>query len=101
MQREQLNHWVHAKHIEQGKEPKIFVISCANLSSYLLAVEYKHKLEPIKGKNEPLHFDSLELVKAALHKMGVHTAYLRLHNVYDECGETGVAPYHDIELSIH
>ncbi len=101
MQREQLNYWLNAKHTEQRKEPKIYVISCANLSSYLLSVEYKKKLEPIRRNQEILHFGSLKLVKEALHKMGVHTAYLRVNNVYDECGGSGIAPYHDIELSIH
>ncbi|SON50567.1 DUF6482 family protein [Vibrio tapetis] len=101
MNREQLDHWLHAKHIDHTAEPKIYVISCANLTSYLLAVEYKHHLEPIRLKDEPVHYKSLDQVKEELHRLGVHNAYLRLHNVYDECGSPEMAPYHDIKLAIH
>jgi hypothetical protein len=76
------------------------VIGCSDLSQYLLAVEYKHKLEPIKVDDEPIHFDSLELVKEELLRLGVERAYLRLHNAYDEFGVGDGPLYHDVDLSL-
>ncbi|USD64883.1 DUF6482 family protein [Vibrio sp. SCSIO 43136] len=101
MRKEQFDHWLHAKHLEHEQDPKIFVISCADIGSYLLAVEFKHHLEPIRIEDEPIHFQSLEQVKDELHRLGVQSAYLRLHNAYDECGSNQAVGYHDIELSVH
>jgi hypothetical protein len=102
MQKAQLDRWIHGYHKDSYKSPKVFVIGCADISQYLLAVEYKHKLEPIKQDDEPVYFDSLERVKEELNKLGVERAYLRLHNAYDECGcEDEASRYCDIELKLH
>ncbi|MFM2588926.1 DUF6482 family protein [Vibrio sp. TBV020] len=100
MQKSQLDKWIHGYHKESYQPPKVFVIGCSDLSQYLLAVEYKHKLEPIKVDDEPIHFDSLELVKEELLRLGVERAYLRLHNAYDEFGAGDGPLYHDVELSL-
>lgn len=100
MQINQLDKWIHGHHKESYQSPKVYVIGCADLSQYLLAVEYKHQLEPVKINDEPVHFDSLELVKEELHRLGVEKAYLRLHNAYDECGSPEGAHYCDVELSL-
>jgi hypothetical protein len=101
MQINQLDHWLHGEHKKSYVAPKLYVISCADLSDYLLAVEYKHKLEPIRKDDEPVHYSSLEQVKEELVRMGVDSVYLRLHNTDDECGAPeGAAAYHDIELSL-
>lgn len=100
MQKIQLDKWIHGHHKDSYQPPKVFVIGCSDLSQYLLAVEYKHKLEPIKIDDEPIHFDSIEMVKEELLKLGVERAYLRLHNAYDECGAGGGPLYHDVELSL-
>lgn len=100
MQKIQLDKWIHGYHKENYQPPKVFVISCSDLSQYLLAVEYKHKIEPIKIDDEPVHFDSLELVKEELLRIGIERAYLRLHNAYDEFGSSDAPRYYDQELSL-
>ncbi|GEA51048.1 hypothetical protein VIN01S_18520 [Vibrio inusitatus NBRC 102082] len=80
--------------------PKVFVIGCADLSTYQLAVEFKHKLEPIREDDKPMSFASLEIVKEELIRLGLNSAYLRLHNAYDECGAPEDKLYCDIELSL-
>ncbi|GAL19607.1 hypothetical protein JCM19235_963 [Vibrio maritimus] len=101
MQKHQLDRWLHGHHKDSYKPPKVFVIGCADISHYLLAVEYKHKLEPIKEDDEPIHYESLDSVKEALTRLGVEKAYLRLHNAYDECGSAEMNRYCDIELNLH
>ncbi|MEF1289160.1 DUF6482 family protein [Vibrio sp. M260118] len=100
MQKSQLDKWIHGQHKDSYQPPKVFVIGCADLSQYLLAVEYKHKVEPVKIDDEPMHFDSLELVKEELVRLGVERAYLRLHNAYDECGAGDGPLYYDVEMSL-
>lgn len=100
MQRHQLDRWVHSQHKDNYQPPKVYVIGCADITHYLLAVEYKHKLEPIRLNDDPIHFSSLESVKEELLRLGISKAYLRLHNAYDECGSDDVTAYHDIELSL-
>lgn len=100
MQKVQLDKWIHGDHKESYQPPKVFVIGCSDVSQYLLAVEYKHKLEPIREGEEPLHFDSIEQVREALLKLGVERAYLRLHNTYDECGSGSGPRFHDVALSL-
>ncbi|WP_085343982.1 DUF6482 family protein [Vibrio sp. ArtGut-C1] len=100
MQKYQLDMWLHGPHKDTYKTPKVFVIGCSDVSDYLLAVEYKHQLEPIKDGEDPIHFGSLDLVKEELLRLGVDKAYLRLHNAYDECGTEEAASYCDIELSL-
>jgi len=100
MQKSQLDKWIHGHHKDSYQPPKVFVIGCSDLSQYLLAVEYKHKLEPIKINDDPVHFESLEQVKEELLRLGVERAYLRLHNAYDECGVGDGPLYHDVEMSL-
>ncbi len=78
----------------------MFVIGCSELNQYLLAVEYKHQVEPLKVKDEVMNFESLEQVKEALVRLGVERAYLRLQNAYDECGAPGSAMTCDVELPL-
>ena len=102
MQKIQLDHWLHADHARNQAPPKLYVISCEDLSDYLLAVEYKHKLEPVHKDGKPIHYSSLEQVKEELSRLGVTSVYLRLHNTDDECSSVGESvPYHDIEMSLN
>ncbi|MDA0149737.1 DUF6482 family protein [Vibrio sp. LaRot3] len=100
MKIKQLDMWIHGHHKQSYQPPKVFVISCSDLSRYLLAVEFKHKLEPIVLDDDPIYFESLDKVKDELLKLGVERAYLRLHNAYDECGSGDGPLYHDIEMSL-
>ncbi len=99
MQKHQLDMWLHG-HTRLLQNTEGFVIGCSDVSDYLLAVEYKHQLEPIKDGEDPIHFGSLDLVKEELLRLGIDKAYLRLHNAYDEFGSDGAASYCDIELSL-
>ena len=100
MQKSQLDRWIHGEHDADFIPPKVFVIGCSDLSQYLLAVEYKDQIEPIKKNDEPLHFDSLELVKEELIRLGVEQAFLRLHNAYDEFGGGDAPLYYDEVLPL-
>ncbi|GLT18141.1 hypothetical protein GCM10007938_19190 [Vibrio zhanjiangensis] len=100
MRKTQLDKWIHGHHKDNYQSPRVFVIGCSDLSHYLIAVEYKHKLEPIKENDQPIHFESLDLVRDALLKLGVEKAYLRLHSTDDECGAGDEAMYYDVELPL-
>jgi hypothetical protein len=100
MQRNQFTQWIHADIERHTEVPKVFVIGCADLSTYQLAVEFKHKLEPIREADKPVSYASLEMVKDELIRLGLDSAYLRLHNAYDECGAPDGNYYCDIELSL-
>ena len=100
MQKHQLDMWLHGEHKDSYQIPKVYVIGCSDISEYLLAVEYKHKLEPVKQDGEPLHFGSLDQVKEELLRLGFDKAYLRLHNAYDEFGNEPSQSYCDIELAL-
>ncbi|MDA9556807.1 DUF6482 family protein [Vibrio sp.] len=100
MQQHQLDKWIHGYHKDSYQPPKIFVIGCSDLPQYLLAVEYKHQLEPIRIDDEVVHFESMDQVREALMQLGAQRAYLRLHNTYDECGSPDPQRYYDIELSL-
>ncbi|OEF22591.1 DUF6482 family protein [Vibrio rumoiensis] len=100
MNKQQLDHWLQASQKEECEAPKVFVVSCADLSHYSLAVEYKHKLEPILVKDQLAYYSSLESVKEELKKLGLSSAYLRLHNAYDEFGHEGNMIFQDIELHL-
>ena len=93
MRKQQLDHWLQASKKEECEPPKVFVVSCADLSHYSLAVEYKHRLEPIMEKDQLAYFNSLESVKDELKKLGLSSAYLRLHNAYDEFGAEGLESF--------
>ncbi|MBD1575343.1 MULTISPECIES: DUF6482 family protein [Vibrio] len=101
MKKQQLDHWLQASKSTDCGPPKVFVVSCADLAHYSLAVEYKHQLEPILMKDQLLYFSSLEQVKSELKKLGLSSAYLRLHNAYDEFGHDDYAvTFQDIELHL-
>lgn len=86
MKKKQLELWLKAYKKEHQQCPKVFILSCANLSRYSLAVEFKHKIEPILLDGEAIYFSSLECAKEELKRIGLEFAYLRVTNVYDELG---------------
>ena len=101
MQKHQLDMWLHGDHKDSYRTPKVYGIGCSDIPEYLLAVEYKHKLEPVKQGGEPVHFGSLDQVKEELLRLGFDKAYLRLHNTYDEFGSEPSQRYCDIELALN
>ncbi|MFV0574331.1 MAG: DUF6482 family protein [Vibrio sp.] len=100
MKKHQLDLWLQASKNSEVAPPKIFVVSCADLSCYSLAVEYKHKLEPIRDDEELTYFESLDAAKEALCKMGISSVYLRQHNAYDEFGPEVGCCIQDTEIRI-
>ncbi|CAM3009517.1 DUF6482 family protein [Vibrio rarus] len=100
MQKRQFDQWIHADIERHLAVPKVFVIGCSDLSTYQLAVEFKHKLEPIREDGKPISFSSLDVIRDELIKLGLDRAYLRLHNAYDEFGSSVERSYCDIELSL-
>ncbi len=100
MQKHQLNLWLNAQNKRCSALPRLYVIGCSDISQYLLAVEFKRNLEPIKEGLQPVHFASLELVKQELLRLGVDRAYLRLYNAYEESAYGDACRYCDIELAV-
>ncbi len=100
MRKTQLDKWIHSYHKDSYHPPKVFIIGCSDLQQYFVAVEYKHRLEPVKVDDAPVHFDSIERVKEELVRLGIEKAYLRLHNTYDEFGEQDVSGYTDEEIPL-
>ncbi|SDH27066.1 hypothetical protein SAMN04488136_11278 [Vibrio xiamenensis] len=100
MHKYQLTKWLHGEHKDRHQSPKVYLIGCSDLSQYLLAVEYKQRLEPIKQGSRMVKYPSLTRAKQALSQMGVERAYLRLHNAYDECGAGQGNRYCEMALAL-
>ena len=83
----QLKHWLKA---HDCKPPKCILTSYAGCSDYLLEVEFKHQLEPLKNDNdEMLHFQTIEQVKDLLRPLGITSVVLRVIDPYDEFSSDG------------
>lgn len=83
----QLKHWLKA---HDGKPPKCILSSYAGCSDYLLEVEFKHQLEPLKNDNdEMLRFQTIEQVKDLLRPLGITSVVLRVTDPYDEFSPDG------------
>ncbi|ELR66201.1 hypothetical protein C942_00388 [Photobacterium marinum] len=83
----QLKHWLKGSH---SQTPKCILTSYAGCSDYLMEVEFKHQLEPLKDDNdEMLHFQSIEQVKELLQPLGITSVTLRVIDPYDEFSPDG------------
>lgn len=90
MKLSQLKHWLKA---HDGKTPKCILTSYAGCSDYLMEVEYKHQLEPLKDDHdEMLRFQSIEQVKDLLRPLGITSVVLRVIDPYDEFSLDGKVP---------
>lgn len=98
MDQYQFHQWLN--HTDQDHQPKVFVLSGADLSQYSIAVEYRHKMEPLRNDRGVIHFHSLDEAKHHLIKQGVSHAYLRLFTPYEECGAPGGQRYSDMDLPL-
>ncbi len=99
MHKYQLSKWLQDPK-RHHRSPKVYLISCGDLPQYLVAVEYKQRVEPVKSGNQPLQFQSLKQAKQALNQLGAKRAYLRMQNAYDECGTGQRQRYCDMELAL-
>lgn len=87
MKLSQLKHWLK---VDDGKVPKCIVTSYAGCSDYLMEVEFKHQLEPLKDDNdEMVRFQSIEQVKDLLRPLGITSVILRVTDPYDEFSPDG------------
>lgn len=99
MNKHQLNRWAHGFHHNYRGMPKVFIVGCADSPYYTLAVACKNRMEPlVQDNNEPLTFSSIESAKELLVHLGISKAYLRLQNVYEECGYNGSCEHCDMEI---
>lgn len=87
MKLSQLKHWLKSGH---GAVPKCIITSYASCSDYLMEVEYKHHLEPLKDDHdEMLRFQSIEQIKEFLRPLGITSVVLRVIDPYDEFSTDG------------
>jgi hypothetical protein len=104
MQKYQFDSLVKQDHQQSQSIPKIFVVGCAELSSYQLAVEVNQQLEMIQIHDKPLAYSSLEQLKNDLIVLGLQRVFLRLYNpnqaqqTTQSCAEQSA--FYDIELSL-
>lgn len=87
MKLSQLKHWLKA---DSGKVPTCILTSYAGCSDYLMEVEFKNQLEPLKHENdEMIRFQSIEQVKELLRPLGITEVILRVTDPYDEFSPDG------------
>jgi hypothetical protein len=87
MKLSQLKHWLKSG---EGQVPKCVLTSYAGRSDYLMEIEYKHQLVPLKNEqDEMLHFLSIEQVKSLLRPLGITSIVLRVIDPYDEFSPDG------------
>ncbi|MBD8512790.1 DUF6482 family protein [Photobacterium sp. WH77] len=82
MKLSQFRHWVKSP----GEEvPKCVLTSYAGRADYLMEVEYKHHLEPLKDDDDNmLHFQTMEQVRDFLRPLGIKSITLRTIDPHDE-----------------
>ncbi|PSU46076.1 hypothetical protein C9J12_19650 [Photobacterium frigidiphilum] len=87
MKLSQLKHWLKSS---EGQIPKCVLTSYAGQSGYLMEIEYKHQLVPLKDdQDEMLNFQSIEHVKSLLRPLGITSIVLRVIDPYDEFSPDG------------
>ncbi|KDM90473.1 DUF6482 family protein [Photobacterium galatheae] len=87
MKLSQFKHWVKSP----GEDvPKCVLTSYAGQADYLMEVEYRHQLEPLKDDNDNmLHFQNMEQVRDFLRPLGVKSITLRMIDPHDEFSPDG------------
>ncbi|OAN14155.1 hypothetical protein A3K86_11250 [Photobacterium jeanii] len=82
MQLTQFKHWLHSP---EGALPKCVVVSHAGSADYLMEVEFKHQLVPLKDdEDQMLKFKNMEQVAELLKPLGITSVILRMIDPYDE-----------------
>lgn len=99
MKLKQLKNWIQA---HPDNVPHCYVIAHAGGAQYVVEVEARHKLEPLKADHtgEVMHFDSMEQVSEQLRKVGVKKATLRLMDPYDEFGPADTSCKEDMDITL-
>ncbi|GAA05556.1 DUF6482 family protein [Photobacterium leiognathi] len=99
MKLSQLKPWLKAS---PNKIPHC-VLSCyAGCSDYLMEVEYKHQLRPLKDeKDNLLHFQNIEQAQTLLKSVGISNMTLRLTDPYDEFSADGKVSQCEEDIVLH
>ncbi|WP_305416788.1 DUF6482 family protein [Photobacterium leiognathi] len=99
MKLSQLKPWLKAS---PNKIP-IYVLGCyAGCSDYLMEVEYKHQLHPLKDeKDNLLHFQNIEQAQTLLKSVGISNMTLRLTDPYDEFSADGKVSQCEEDIVLH
>lgn len=99
MKFKQLKSWIQS---DPGNLPHCYLVAYAGGAQYLVEVEVKHDLVPLKDDKtgEVMHFDSLEHASEKLKKIGLKKVTLRLLDPYDEFGPPHKACKEDMEISL-
>ncbi|WP_305459813.1 DUF6482 family protein [Photobacterium leiognathi] len=99
MKLSQLKPWLKAS---PNKIPHC-VLSCyAGCSDYLMEVEYKHQLHPLKDeKDNLLHFQNIEQAQTLLKSVGISNMTLRLTDPYDEFSADGKVLQCEEDIVLH
>ncbi|WP_305843584.1 DUF6482 family protein [Photobacterium leiognathi] len=99
MKLSQLKPWLKAS---PNKIPHC-VLSCyAGCSDYLMEVEYKHQLHPLKDeKDNLLHFQNIEQAQTLLKSVGISNMTLRLTDPYDEFSDDGKVSQCEEDIVLH
>ncbi|KXF79701.1 DUF6482 family protein [Enterovibrio coralii] len=99
MKLKQLKNWIQS---HPDNVPHCFVMAHAGGAQYVVEVEVKHQLEPLKDdkNDEVMHFDSVEQVSDKLRSVGVKKATLRLLDPYDEFGPADPSCKEDMVITL-
>ncbi|MCC4799709.1 hypothetical protein BCT30_11210 [Enterovibrio norvegicus] len=99
MKLKQLKNWILS---HPDNVPHCYVVAHAGGAKYIVEVEVRHQLEPLKDDkhDEVMHFDSIEQVSDKLRKIGVKKVTLRLLDPYDEFGPADTSCKEDMEITL-
>ncbi|MGR5151206.1 DUF6482 family protein [Photobacterium swingsii] len=82
MQLTQFKHWLNSP---EKPQPKCVVTSHAGMADYLMEIEFKHQLVPLKDDTDSmLTFRNMEQVGELLKPLGIDSVTLRIIDPYDE-----------------
>ncbi len=99
MKFKQLKNWIQSG---PDKMPHCYLVAHAGGTGYLVEVEVKNQLEPLRDdkKEEVMQFESVEQVCKKLKKLGLKKATLRLLDPYDEFGPSHSVCKEDMVITL-
>ncbi|KLV04412.1 lysyl-tRNA synthetase [Photobacterium aquae] len=99
MKLSQLKHWTQSS---RGELPHCILTSYAGCGDYLMEVEYKHHLEPLKTEQgEMMTFQTIEQAGELLRPLGITSVTLRMTDPYDEFGPAGLESRCQQDMTVH
>ena len=99
MKLSQLKPWLKAS---PDKIPHCVLTCYAGYSDYLMEIEYKHQLQPLKDEQDNLlHFKTIEQAQILLKSFGISNMTLRLTDPYDEFLPEGITATCEEDMVLH